>query len=135
MPYHIGSFDQAVVDAMPPSGKIVAIQNNPNNNNKCVAYEDTDFNNFGVDKAKTQQVFPLAATVYWTVMPYSNEGACLYCSFPTLSDLLNNAQFTPDLAGGAIGGGTFGTIDDIAIYLSNIGGMLIIPTGIPYVGP
>ena len=135
MPYHIGSFDAATVDAMSLTGKIVSSNQNPYNGNKCVAYINADFNNFGVNKNKTQQVFPLGATVYWTVMPLSDIGPCLYCSFPTLSDLLNNAQFTPDLGGGAIGGSTFPTVDDLATYLSNIGGMLIIPPGIPRVEP
>ena len=135
MSYHIGSFSAATVDAMSLTGKIVSSNQNPYNGNKCVAYINADFNNFGVNKNKTQQVFPLGATVYWTVMPLSDIGPCLYCSFPTLSDLLNNAQFTPDLGGGAIGGSTFPTVDDLAIYLSNIGGMLIIPPGIPRVEP
>jgi hypothetical protein len=132
MPYHIGSFDSATVDAMSLTGKIVPVQPNPNNNNKCVAYINADFNNFGVNKNKTQQVFPLGATVYWTVMPLSDIGPCLYCSFPTLSDLLNNAQFTPDLGGGAIGGGIFAGADDVTSFLAQVGGLLILPTGIPY---
>ena len=132
MPYHIGSFDAATADAMSLTGKITPVQQNPNNNNKCVAYEDANFSNFGGSKNKTQQVFPLGATVYWTVMPLSDIGPCLYCSFPTLSDLLNNAQFTPDLGGGAIGGGIFAGADDVTSFLAQVGGLLILPTGIPY---
>lgn len=131
MPYHIGSFDVATVDAMSATGKIAPVQPNPNGN-KCVAYEDANFNNFGVSKIKVQKVFPLAAGVYWTVMPYSSEGACLYCGFSTLSDLLNNAQFTPDLNGGALGGGIFADSDQVANFLAQVGGLLILPTGIPY---
>ena len=65
-------------------------------------------------------------------MPLSDIGPCLYCSFPTLSDLLNNAQFTPDLGGGAIGGGIFAGADDVTSFLAQVGGLLILPTGIPY---
>ena len=132
MSYHIGSFSAATVDAMSLTGKIVSSNQNPYNGNKCVAYINADFNNFGVNKNKTQQVFPLGATVYWTVMPLSDIGPCLYCSFPTLSDLLNNAQFTPDLGGGAIGGGIFAGADDVTSFLAQVGGLLILPTGIPY---
>ena len=132
MPYHIGSFDQATVDAMSPTGKIAPVQPNPNNTTKCVAYEDANFSNFGGNTNKVQKVFPLAPGVYWTVMPYISEGTCLYCSFPTLPDLLNNAQFTPDLGGGAIGGGTFPDPDSVANFLAQVGGLLILPTGIPY---
>ena len=131
MPYHIGSFPVATVDAMSPTGKIAPVQQNANGN-KCVAYEDANFSNFGGNSNQVQKVFPLAAGVYWTVMPYSSEGACLYCSFSTLSDLLNNAQFTPDLAGGAIGGSTFADSDQVANFLAQVGGLLILPTGIPY---
>lgn len=131
MPYHIGSFQTATVDAMPPTGKIAPIQGNANGS-KCVAYEDANFSNFSPKEEFTQKVFPLAAGVYWTVMPFSDQGPCMYCSFSTLSDLLNNAQFTPNLAGGAIGGGVFPDSDAVANYLAQIGGLLILPTGIPY---
>ena len=135
MPYHIGSFDAATVDGLGPTGKIVAIASNPFNNNKCVAYEDADFSKWGAAlSSSVQQVFPLPAGAYFTVMPLSSTGPCLYCSFPTLPDLLDNAQFTPNLDGGSIAASTFSGADEVAIFLSNIGGMLIIPPGIPFVG-
>jgi len=129
--YHIGSFQTATVDAMPSSGKIAPVNGNANGN-KCVAYEDANFSNLSGKEASTQQVFPLPAGIYWTVMPFNDQGPCMYCSFYTLSDLLNNAQFTPDLAGGAIGGGVFGTSDDVASFIAQVGGLLILPAGIPY---
>lgn len=131
MPYHIGSFPTATVDALSSTG-LVRPANQNANGNKCAAYDDNNFSSWGGNSNQVQKVFPLAAGVYWTVMPYSSEGACLYCSFSTLSDLLNNAQFTPNLAGGAIGGGIFGDSDAVANFLAQIGGLLILPTGIPY---
>lgn len=134
MAYHIGSFLAATVDAMDVTGKIAPTNQN-SNGNKCVAYEDARFSSFGGNTNKVQLVFSLPAGVYWTAMPYSSGGACLYCGFSSLADLLANAQFTPDLNGGALGGGVFGTSDDVAIALSQLGGLLILPSGIPYAGP
>lgn len=129
--YHLGSFDTAYVDALSPTG-LVRPANQNANGNKCAAYDDTNFSSWGGNSNKVQQVFSLPAGVYWTAMPYSSGGAALYCAFTSLADLLANAQYTPDLNGGALGGGTFGTDTDVAIALAQIGGLLIKPTGLPF---
>ena len=128
--YHIGSFSAGTVDAFNNLFFVNAGQNP--NGNKIACIEDSNFASWGASKTAVQLVFVPGTGKYVTVIPNTSTGPALYCGFSSLADLLANAQFTPDGNGGAIGGGTFATVNDVAAHIaSGYAGCVIDATGTP----
>jgi hypothetical protein len=129
--YHIYSVDQATAQSTPPTGRVIAQFPNPNNSNMCLAYDDNNFSSWSSIGAttKVQQVRAPGTGMFVAAMPNTNGGSPSFYGFPSLDSLLSSAQFVPDLGGGSIGGGAYGTVSDVANALSQQGGLLIISNG------
>jgi len=129
--YHIYSVVEATAQSTPATGRVIAQFANPNNNNMCLAYDDNNFNSWASIGAttKVQQVRAPGTGNFVAAMPNTNGGSPSFYGFPSLSSLLSSSQFVPNLGGGSIGGGIFGTVSDVANALSQQGGLLIISNG------
>jgi hypothetical protein len=129
--YHIFSVDQTTAQSTPPTGRVIAQFPNPTNGNMCLAYDDNNFNSWSSIGAttKVQQVRAPGTGNFVAAMPNTNGGSPSFYGFPSLSSLLSSSQFVPDLGGGSIGGGIYGTVSDVANALSQQGGLLIISSG------
>ena len=129
--YHIYSVNETTAQGTPATGRVIAQFPNPTNNNMCLAYDDNNFSSWSSIGAttKVQQVRAPGTARFVAAMPNTNGGSPSFYGFTSLDNFLQSAQFIPDLGGGSIGGGTYGTINDVAAALSQYGGLLIISSG------
>jgi hypothetical protein len=129
--YHIFSVDQTTAQSTPTTGRVIAQFANPNNGNMCLAYDDNYFNSWSSISAttKVQQVRAPGTGNFVAAMPNTNGGSPSFYGFSSLSSFLSSSQFVPNLGGGSIGGGIYGTVSDVANALSQQGGLLIISSG------
>ncbi len=129
--YHIYSVNETTAQGTPATGGVIAQFPNPTNNNMCLAYDDNNFSSWSSISAttKVQQVRAPGTGNFVAAMPNTNGGSPSFYGFSSLSNFLSSSQFIPDLGGGRIGGGVYGTISDVAVALSQYGGLLIISSG------